>query len=308
MITAGDTAPAPRVAIYPGWRGVFFLGLLLWLAAVIVTGLTGNINMIPTVVLLGSFLVPVTAVIWYLDHYDSATLAPRHVVQAFIVGGTLGVLVASLLETWLLRDGLLLYLGVGLIEEFAKLAGLVAVARRLGRYVTRDGVVLGAAVGFGFAALESSGYALSALIAPQGPQAGLSLGSLVFTELLRGALAPLGHGLWTAILGGVLFSASRGATRLRFTAGVVGTFLLVAILHALWDGMRGVALFVTTLVTATATSQPAVGMGQLPPPTAQQFHTFLLLEFGGWIAISLVGLLTLRGLWHRAPADEARVA
>lgn len=38
----------------------------------------------------------------------------------------------------------------------------------------------------------------------------------------------------------------------------------------------------------------------IPHPPARQFHTFLTLEFGGWIAISLVGLLTLRSLWHRA--------
>jgi len=89
----------------------------------------------------------------------------------------------------------------------------------------------------------------------------------------------------------------------------VGTFLLVAILHALWDGMRGVALLLTTVLTATATSRPALGMGQLPTPTAGQFHTFLIFEFGGWIAISLVGLLTLRTLWQRAatPVPERAV-
>jgi hypothetical protein len=40
---------------------------------------------------------------------------------------------------------------------------------------------------------------------------GLSLMDLVSTELLRGLLAPFGHGLWTAILGGVLFSRSTRA-------------------------------------------------------------------------------------------------
>jgi catechol 2,3-dioxygenase-like lactoylglutathione lyase family enzyme len=36
----------------------------------------------------------------------------------------------------------------------------------------------------------------------------------VFTELIRGILAPFGHGLWTGILGGVLFGGAR-AGRLR---------------------------------------------------------------------------------------------
>jgi len=49
-----------------------------------VTGLTSNLNMIPTIVLLGSFLVPATAVIWYLDHYHSAVVTPAVAARAFI--------------------------------------------------------------------------------------------------------------------------------------------------------------------------------------------------------------------------------
>src|SRR3954468_15891323 len=86
----------PRSAI--SWRGMFFTGLLLWVAAVIVTGLTSNTNLIPTVILLGSFLVPTTAVVWYVDHYESPELMGGLVVRAFIVGGVLGVIAASLLE------------------------------------------------------------------------------------------------------------------------------------------------------------------------------------------------------------------
>jgi protease PrsW len=45
-------------------------------------------------------------------------------------------------------------------------------------------MVLGPAVGFGFAALESSGYALASLVVVQGNHLFLSLGSLVTTELV----------------------------------------------------------------------------------------------------------------------------
>ncbi|WP_246869287.1 hypothetical protein [Saccharopolyspora sp. ASAGF58] len=46
------------------WLHIFGIGLLLWVPTVVVTGLTGNTNLVPTVVLLGSFLVPVTFVVW----------------------------------------------------------------------------------------------------------------------------------------------------------------------------------------------------------------------------------------------------
>ena len=87
-----------RPAGVPSWKQVFFTGLVLWFASVLVTGLTSNLNMIPTVILLGSFLVPATAVVWYLDHYQSEQLDPWRVLSAFLVGGVLGVLAASLLE------------------------------------------------------------------------------------------------------------------------------------------------------------------------------------------------------------------
>lgn len=74
--------PLPPAIRYPGWRSICFTGLVLWLASLVVTALTGNPNILPTVVLLGSFLVPATAVVWYLDHYQSPELTPGVVVRA----------------------------------------------------------------------------------------------------------------------------------------------------------------------------------------------------------------------------------
>ncbi len=201
----------------PPWWAVLLIGLALWLAAVGAVFVTGNIIVLPTIVLLGSFMVPVTGVVWYLDHDGSAALSPRRIVSGFIIAGVLGILVASLLEFWLVYGpGTIGLLKVGFIEEFVKGAAIVLLAWGLGSYTTRDGMVLGAAVGFGFAALESSGYALASLFVVQGHQLVLSLSSVVFTELVRGVLAPFGHGLWSAILGGVIFHAARrGHLRLR---------------------------------------------------------------------------------------------
>lgn len=296
----GVVVPRRTGAIWPSWWRVFLIGLALWVASVVVTDITGNVNLVPTVVLLGSFLVPVTAIIWYLDHYDSPTLSPARIFYAFIVGGVLGILAASLLEAYLLSGGLLAYAGVGLIEEGVKLGALLFVARGLGRYVTRDGIVLGATVGFGFGALESSGYAFTSLIVPQGPQLALSLNNLVQTEIVRGVLAPLGHGLWTAILGGVLFSASSRAGRLRLSFGVIGAYLLVALLHALWDSMRGIALVLTAVLTATSRQQAILNAGRVPTPTPDQVRVFLVFEWGGLLLISVAGLAILWGLWLNA--------
>jgi RsiW-degrading membrane proteinase PrsW (M82 family) len=223
---------------------VFLVGLVLWGATVATAFFTLNLILLPTIVLLGSFLIPVTAVVWYLDHDPSPALSPRRIVAAFIVAGVMGALASSLLEFWLVYGpGLVGMLKVGLIEEFVKGAAILAFALGLRSFGTRDGMVLGATVGFGFAALESSGYALASLFVVQGGHLYLSLSSVVFTELIRGLLAPFGHGLWSAILGGVIFH-SAGKGRFRALSSVIAAYLGVSILHAAYDSFGGITGYI----------------------------------------------------------------
>jgi protease PrsW len=251
----------------PAWWGVMLIGLGLWVATVVVTELTSNPILLPTIVLLGSFLVPVTATVWYLDHDPSEVLTPRRVVSAFVIGGVLGVLAASMLEYWLLPPDAPHFYSVGFIEELVKGLIVVFVAFGLDRYRTRDGMVLGATVGFGFAAFESSGYALVSLFVVHNGQLVLSLPAVIFTELVRGVLAPFGHGLWTALLGGMIFRAAH-AGRLRLTLGVILTYIGVSLLHGTFDSLAGII---------------------------------------GYIVISIIGVVPLVYLWRRAAREQPRL-
>jgi RsiW-degrading membrane proteinase PrsW (M82 family) len=157
---------------------------------VVVTFATSNVNLVPTVILLGSFLVPVTFATYAFGRADQV-VTPQRIFAAFVYGGVLGVLGASVLEAaFLTQPSLVTYLGVGLVEEAVKLAALWLLALGLPRYSMRDGIVLGAVVGLGFAALESAGYAFNALFTMEG----LSLPNLVETEVLRGLLTPSAMG------------------------------------------------------------------------------------------------------------------
>ena len=138
----------------------------------------------------------------------------------------------------------------------------------------RDGIVFGAAVGFGFAALETAGYAFNAMFTMQG----LSLESLVQTEILRGVLTPVGYGSWTAIVGGALFAAAASRGRLRLTGAVLGWYVLVALLHGLWDASRGIAVWLTLLLTATPVQWLMIELGRVPEPTAAQVQVFSFLS------------------------------
>lgn len=264
------------------------MGLSLWTATVVITYLTENANLIPTIVLLGSFLVPATFVVWAFEHSHSGEVTGEIVFRTFAVGGVLGVLGASLLETYLLHPSPWLFVGVGLIEEAVKLAALALLTRHLAHKSTRDGLVLGASVGFGFAAFESAGYALTAALTENG----LSLMDLVTTELLRGFLAPFGHGLWTAILGGVLFSRSV-REHFMLTSRLLWAYLGVSSLHALWDSMNSIAVVFTLVLTDQPWQEQAWDAGYLPQPTPAQVQLFTVFTWLGLALISVVGVAWL---------------
>jgi protease PrsW len=293
--TTGRTRPRTRRA----WLQIFLVGLTLWVASVVITLLTANPNLVPTLILLGSFLVPVTFVAWAFERWKDQHVTAELIVTAFVLGGLLGVLGAAVLEAYLLSPSPLLFIGVGLIEEAVKLGALILVTRHLQRRHARDGFVLGAAVGFGFAAFETAGYAFNALLTVRG----LSLTGLVDTELVRGVLTPFGHGLWTAILGGVLFREARDG-RFRFTGALLGMYLWVSLLHALWDYSHSIALALTFLFTGSSWQYQLLERGYMPSPTPEQVQVFTALSVGLLAVLSLVGVATLRATWRKTRRQE----
>jgi RsiW-degrading membrane proteinase PrsW (M82 family) len=214
------------------WSRVLLVGLLLYVLGVVVLVLTENPNLFPTVVMLGNFLVPVTYVAFFYEHRHLSQLTMPTTALSFFYGGVLGVFAAALLEPLFIRHlTFATAFVVGLIEEFAKILGVLVIARRRRHDSELDGLILGAAAGMGFAALESNGYAFSAFL-----RSGGSLSLTVLVTLLRGLLSPVGHGTWTAILASVLFRES-AAGRFRINRKVMGAYLTVALLHGLWDGL-----------------------------------------------------------------------
>jgi protease PrsW len=214
------------------WLKVLLVGALFYFLSLVIMVLTGNPNLFPTVVMVGNFLVPVTYVAFFYERRHLSQLSLPSTAYTFFYGGLLGVLASSILEPIFVRrmDPFSVII-IGLIEEGAKILGVLAIARSRKHDSEMDGLILGAAAGMGFAALESMGYAFSAFLASQG-----SLSATVMTTLIRGIFSPIGHGTWTAILASVLFRESVGK-RFRINWKVIGAYLMVAVLHAMWDGL-----------------------------------------------------------------------
>jgi RsiW-degrading membrane proteinase PrsW (M82 family) len=269
---------------------------------VVITFVTGNVNLVPTIILVGAFLVPVAFVAWAFEHAD-AILTPSKIFTAFLYGGVLGVLGASILEAAFVHNTSARgFLAVGLIEEGVKLVVLWLMARRLGRWTMRDGLVLGATVGFGFAAFESAGYAFQALFNGQG---GLSLLNVVETELLRGILTPFGHGLWTAIVGAALFAvAARRGRATLWARPVLIAYVVVAALHALWDASGLAAAWLTLHLTGTPQQWAEAREGLAVAATPAQIHLDAVLSFALPALDALIGVVLVIALALRVRARE----
>ncbi|MFF0199349.1 PrsW family intramembrane metalloprotease [Streptomyces sp. NPDC005017] len=277
------------------WRRCLWGGLALWVLTAAVTYGTRSTAPLPTLILLGSFLVPVVFVLWAYETHGR-DLGAGTVLGCFLAGGVLGALGASLMEYHLLHPSLGMFAGVALAGEAAKLGALVFVLRGRPRIRgTRAGLVLGASVGVGFAALESAGYAFSAAVSTEG----VDLRALLETEILRGVLAPFGHGLWTAIAGAVLLAHRRTDGRFRFDAPVWGTWLGVSLLHALWDSAHGVALWLVSRLTDIGVRRDLFSEGYLPRPTEAQQHMFTVFSVAGLAVVAMAGLLWARSLARR---------
>lgn len=277
------------------WRRVLGYGLGLWLIAIGALTFTDNTTVLPSVIFLGSFVTPVAMTVWLVERQqytgtapdgEPSELTPLLLVAAFISAGVLGVGAASVLETLIPAPSTAtFYLTVAVIEETVKIAIVWWLARGFVAYLRRDGMVLGACVGLGFAAFETAGYAFNALIAEPNASAD-SLVDVIGTEATRALLAPVGHGLWTALVAGALFAAAQGS-RLRVTWGVVGWWALVVGLHFAWDETGPVAASLAERATG-----PAVGDLDAAPDAAAQ--TLLVT---GVVQAVLLGLCALIGLW-----------
>jgi RsiW-degrading membrane proteinase PrsW (M82 family) len=236
-----------------------------------------------------------------IEHDRPTDLPLGLVVHTFIYGGVIGLLSAALLETWLLRwGGQAFYIGVGLIEEAAKLAVLWWLSRHLPGRSMVDGLVLGASVGFGFASFESAGYALNAVYG----SSGLSLGTLVGVEAVRGLMAPVSHGLWTAVVGAVLFRESRNG-RFRLTSPVIGAYLSVSSLHALWDLAPGLARALSLYVNGQRWQLDLFGGQKTPHLVGGQLALYQAFDDLILVLLGAIGLVTVHLLRVRALAASA---
>src|ERR671919_2847138 len=97
------------------WLQIFASGLVLLYLVERTLVATANLNYVPSVILLGAFLVPVTFVTYLYERLPDWDVPLPALAACFVWGGTIGTLIAGTLELdLLLSTGLASLLGIGL--------------------------------------------------------------------------------------------------------------------------------------------------------------------------------------------------
>ena len=250
------------------WVTVLTVGAALYAAVLTALLGTGDILYVPSLLLLGAAIVPVTVVTFV--GLQGRGLSVAQVAAVAALGGVLAIVIAGPLEYTAAREfGSLPTWIVGLVEEAAKLA-VPAVILLWRKRSPLDGVILGVAVGGCFAMLETMGYGFVALL-----QSGGSLEGVTELLAVRSVFEPGGHAAWTGLAAAALF-AVRGSRRrwlgwLRFFAVFAG----VVWLHATWDSLGTERAYLTLgavsfglLMAATWWLHRTRSGPESPPPAA----------------------------------------
>lgn len=234
-----DTTPAltAKQALWPQpwlWSRVL-VGLGLAFAMLMLCcEIFDNINALPGTIILGSFMVPVAVLVFFFELNAPKNVSFYTVLKIFLVGGCSSLLFTLLLFS-LVPDDTNSYLEaiiVGIVEELGK-AGIVAyfIAREKKCRYKINGLLIGAAVGAGFAAFESAGYALRFF---------LSYGytNMLNVIFLRAVLAPGSHVVWAAMAGYAMMQ-TKGESPLSVHVFTKSTFWKIfwmpIVMHAVWD-------------------------------------------------------------------------
>ncbi len=236
LVGTHRTTP-PIEAVDTGWprpwlfaRVLAFVGLVYATFAVAVDQF-GNPNLIPGLMMMGSLAVPLATVFLFFELNTPRNIAFHHVLMLVAWGGVLS-LGLSLVGFSVSTFGWLGASQAGIVEEVGKLLAAALIVRRPRYRYVLNGLLVGAAVGAGFAVFESAGYAFRALLSTR------DLDAMTALIHRRAFLSPFGHVAWTAIAAGALWRV-KGDRPLRPAMLVDPRFLkpfaIPVALHMLWN-------------------------------------------------------------------------
>ena len=169
------------------------------------------------------------------------------VVRLAFLGGILSLLITHFLPVTIaflspMFGNLSVYLGdsiYGPLEESAKVLAMVAVASAAKYRYKLNGLLVGAAVGTGFSAFKSAGYAFDVILVGINAGGGVdAVNAMVQNINMRGLMSPFAHIVWSAIAGCALWRVINGQKfkwRMLCDERFIRLLLVPVILHMIWN-------------------------------------------------------------------------
>lgn len=208
-----------------------------------------NINLVPGLIMVGSFAVPVSALIFFFEMNVRHNASLYQIIRLVFLGGIVSMTIS--LMFFQISDSLEVdWLGAsfaGLVEEPGKLLALAIVVNSSRYHYTLNGLLFGAAIGTGFAAFESAGFAL---------YAGLyNAEDMLDSIMLRGMLAPFGHIVWTGMCAGALWKV-KGKQPFQFRMlkdpRFYRVFIIAVVMHMIWNSPIYLPFYLKYLILGAA--------------------------------------------------------
>jgi len=243
MLVGGSKTTPPIDLVQTGWPRpwLFFRVLAVLVVSYVVCTFTlmhlsDAGNLIPAVMILGAFAVPLTTLTFVFEMNSPRNVSLHRISTLFLMGAVVS-LIFALIGYTLPVLGSMGNLAAGIVEEIAKLLTVVIVVRGVRYKYILNGLLFGATVGAGFAAFETSGYALN-----QGLLSSPTLhgGIVAMLQVLRtrAFLTPWGHVAWTALAAGAFWrvkGARPTSAAMLFDTRFLKAFLIPIVLHTIWD-------------------------------------------------------------------------
>ena len=199
-----------------------------------------NTNLLPGLMLIGSFAIPISTLVLFVELNVRRNVSLYMVVRLVFLGGIFSLLLTHFLPVTIaflspMFGNWSVYLGdsiAGPLEESAKVLAMVAVASAAKYRYKLNGLLVGAAVGTGFSAFESAGYAFNIILVGGGVDA------MVQNINMRGLLSPFSHIVWSAIAGCALWRVINGQKfkwRMLCDERFIRLLLVSVVLHMIWN-------------------------------------------------------------------------
>ena len=218
----------------------FTFSVLVYVCFVFAVEEFHNPKLLPGLIMTGTFLIPVSLLIFFFEMNVLRNVSLYQVVKLVMLGGIMSLILSLFLFQWTDLGTWLGAMSAGIVEEVGKAAALLLVINKTKYRWTLNGLLFGAAVGTGFSAFESAGYALLT---------GLSYGQEAMLQVitLRGLLSMLGlHVVWTSMVGAALWRA-RGdeafSLEILKDPKFVRIFILAMSLHMAWNAPFNLPFF-----------------------------------------------------------------